>query len=310
MLVKRNKAVEVLRLLDAAAIDVLLGQLPPEQSQSLRSQLASAASDPARARRRELVIEEFQRGLQLAGSSTAGPRLAIHHPPTDESQSIPFVSCGDPFTDLMTLNLHQVTQALEPESPRATAILLSRLSPERSAEILSLLPDSRRDAVVREINREQSTPESLAERMAAAVVARATDLPPEPPSRTGRVERMAAVLRAVPKPQRKKMLDAIREQDERTAELILQLLYTFGDLRSLPDRAVQKLLSEVDLALLATALAGMESEVVDKIMNNLSRRARSSLQEEMQFRGAPSVKEVEAARAQIAAVVARIDQEE
>jgi flagellar motor switch protein FliG len=256
------------------------------------------------------VLDEFQRGLQLAATPEREPTLSIHHPAADDDAASAFTSTGDPFEDLKTLNIHQVAQALEAESPRAIAVLLSRLPAERSAEILSTLPDARRDATVREMNQDRSTPDALADRMAAAVVSRAAQLPASPPKRADRVERLAAVLRAVPKDQRRTMLTAIREQDEATADAILQKLYTFDDLRGLPDRRIQMLLTEVDLTLLATALAGTGADLADKIMNNLSRRARGSLQEEMQFRAEAPAKEVEAARNQIAAVIAKIDQEE
>lgn len=306
MLANHRKAVEMLRLLDAAVAETVLSHLPAEQAQRLR-QLA-ASPEAARSRQRATVLDEFQRGLQLASSGT--PHLAVHHPDGDDDTPAEFIPSGDAIEDLSRLNLHQVAQAIETESPRAAAILLSRLPAERTAEILSVLPDARRDAAVREMNQDRATPQSLAERMAAAVVARAALLPAAPPNRTDRIDRLAAVLRAVPKQQRKQMLDAIREQDDPTAEAIQRKLYTFNDLQSLADRQVQRLLTEVDLTILSTALAGVDTALLDKVLNNLSRRARSSLQEELQFRSAPPPKEQQAAREQIAAVIARIDQEE
>lgn len=310
MLPNQRKAVEMLRLLDTAAIDLVLERLPSDQAQSLRQLLATQDSGAPRSRPRAHVIEEFQRGLKLAAVPQSGPRLQIHRPEASRSEPPEFVSSGDPFLDLNRLNLHQVARALEEESPRATAILLSRLPPERTAEILSVMPDTRRDSAVREMNQDRSTPQLLAERMADAVVSRAALLPAEPPSRVDRVERLASVLRAVAKTQRRQMLDAIRDQDETTADAILQKLYTFDDLENLADRAVQQLLAEVDMTILSTALAGASDALSEKILNNLSRRARSALQEEMQFRTDPPAKEVQAARDTIAAVIARIDQEE
>ena len=306
-----RKAVELLRLLDAGAVDALLAQLPAPQAESLRQQLNGSDRTSGTARQRVQLLNEFGRGLQLA-ASVAPPALRIHRPEQSPraEQDAPFNPSGDPLDDLARMNVHQVARAMEEESPRATAILLARLAPERSAELLSVLPDHQRDAVAREMSQEESAPLLVVERMAHAVVARAALLPAAPPSRTDRVERLAKVLRAVPKAQRRQMLDAIRAQDDATADAILEKLYVFEDLLKLSDRAVQQLLTEVDAMMLSTALSGASESLSQKVLANLSKRARSALQEEMELRTSPPAREVESARQAISRIIARIDQEE
>lgn len=306
-----RNAVELLRLLDAGAVDALLAQLPGPQAENLRQQLSGPDRPSGSLRQRVQLLNEFERGLQLA-SSISPPSLRIHRPETGlraEAEEA-FSPSGDPLEDLGRMNVHQVARAMEEESPRATAILLARLAPERSAELLSVLPDHQRDAVAREMSQEESAPQLVVERMAHAVVARAALLPAAPPSRTDRVERLAKVLRAVPKSQRRQMLDAIRAQDEATADAILEKLYVFEDLLKLNDRAIQQLLTEVDAMMLSTALSGASESLSQKVLANLSKRARAALQEEMELRSAPPAREVETARQAISRIVARIDQED
>lgn len=312
MLPNYHKAIELLRLLDSGAVDALLAQLPPSQAEHLRQRVAVREEGAATLRQRIQILSEFERGLQLATAVAPPPTLRLHRPDAARRQDPEpsFVPSGDPLEDLERMNVHQVARALEVESPRATAILLARLAPERSAELLSVLPDAQRDAVVREMSQDESAPLLVVEKMAHAVVARAALLPADPPNRADRVERLANVLRAVPKSQRRQMLDAIRAQDETTADAILEKLYTFDDLLRLTDRAVQQLLTEVDAGLLATALAGASEELTQKVLSNLSKRARAALQEELEFRAAPPAREVEGARQVIARIIARIDQEE
>ena len=54
----------------------------------------------------------------------------------------------------------------------------------------------------------------------------------------------------------------------------------------LDDRSVQKVLAEVDSKALMMALKGAPEAVSEKVLNNLSKRARETLLEEMQFLGA------------------------
>jgi flagellar motor switch protein FliG len=307
----QRKAVALLRLLDAGAAELVLSQLPPPQAQQLRQQLAGAAERPASVKQCVGLLGEFERGVQLL-TAAVGPRL--HEPPPDDDERPErgrvFTPSGDPLEDLAQVNVNQLAGALEAESPRAAAVLLSQLSPERSAEVLSILPEAQRDAVVRGMSQEATLPPAIVEKMAQAAVMRAAALPAEPRDRTDRVERLAQVLRAVQKSQRKAMLEAIRVQDGATADAIQGKLYLFDDLVHLADRSVQQLLTEINTTQLATALAGADEKVAGKIMNNLSKRAKTALQEELQFRGSTPAREVQQAREEIAKVIARLDQEE
>jgi len=315
MLSHDRKAAELLRLLDAAAADSVLAQLAPSRAEQLRRSLNSGGDVPLSADRRLRILEEFERVFQLLLPSEGTP-LRLHRPDderdaaaTDDAAAT-FVPTGRPLEDLGRLNVHQLAGALEPESPGAVALLLGELAAERTAEVLSVLADDRRDAVVRELSQGRTTPPALLERLAGAVLVRAVELPATPPDRTDRVQRLAAVLRAVPKPQRKRMLDAIREQDEATADAILEKLYVFEDILRLPDRTIQKLLAEVDSMLLSMALSGADETLQAKLMANLSKRARAALQEELQLRSSVPAKQIEESRAAIAKIVARVDQEE
>lgn len=309
MLADPHKAVELLRLLDAGAVELLLAELKPQQAQQLRQQLLTRQEGSLSLRQRVGLLGEFERGVQLL-SSAVGPRL---HVPT-ESESDPttptFTPSGEPLEDLARIGLHQLARALEAESSRAAALLLAQLPPERSAEVLSVLPEAQRDAVVRAMSQPMTVPPAVLQAMAQAALTRAADLPAEPRERIDRVDRLAKVLRAVPKAQRRAMLEAIRVQDHQTADAIQSRLYQFEDVVQLPDRAVQQLLVEVNTTQLALALSGAPQPVADKLLGNLSKRARSALQEELQFRSNPALREVQQARDEIAKVIARLDQEE
>ena len=54
-------------------------------------------------------------------------------------------------------------------------------------------------------------------------------------------------------------------------------MFMFEDIVSLDDRAVQLVLRQVETADLATALKGVADDVRDKVIGNLSERARENL---------------------------------
>jgi flagellar motor switch protein FliG len=105
------------------------------------------------------------------------------------------------------------------------------------------------------------------------------------------------------------MLAAIEEQDPDLAKSLLTRIYRFDDITALNKAVVQRVLGEVDSTNLTTALFGAEESVKDAIFANLSKRARQTIEEEMQFMTNVSETRIQQARDAIAEVIAKIDME-
>ncbi|MFV0443792.1 MAG: FliG C-terminal domain-containing protein [Planctomycetaceae bacterium] len=309
----------MIRLLGEDVRTALLERLEPDRAASLRTLLAQPA--PRISANRQLqLLEEFEQLLGMLDDEP--PPIRLHRPDVDDASRPvsasprkapvvpPFTPSGDHLADLERINAHQVSAALEGEQPRTIAAILCQFSAERTAELLSLISDSKRELVVRELSNPSRTHPLLVERMAEAVLARAVTMPAEAPVAIDRLQRLAQVLRAVEKPMRKQMLDAIREQDAETAEGLLERLYEFSDIVQFKDRQVQKILTEINATMISTALAGADEAIRDKFLSNLSKRARESLLEEMSFQTEVPDRLVQEARKQVVATMARMDAED
>lgn len=226
------------------------------------------------------------------------------------AQSVPVIpSSADPLRDLQTLSVHQVAQALASEQSRTTAILLSKLPAKMTGEILSLLKPEYQSLVMKELSKEQHAPAVLVERIARATFTRAQQLPSEPPDTRDHADRVAEVLRSVAKAGRRNMLAAIEEQDPDLAKSLLTRIYRFDDIATLSKSVVQRVLGEVDSTNLTTALFGAAETVKESIFANLSKRARQTIEEEMQFMTNVSESRIQQARNAIAEIIAKIDME-
>ena len=84
-------------------------------------------------------------------------------------------------------------------------------------------------------------------------------------------------------------------------------LFKFEDIIMMDDRAVQKVLREVDQQELARALKGADAEAQDKIFRNMSRRAANMLQEDMEFMGPVRIKDVEDSQTRIVKIIRRLE---
>lgn len=215
----------------------------------------------------------------------------------------------DPLVALTSLSVHQISAALESEQARTSAILLSNLPAKLTGEVLNLLKPDYQKLVMKELTKEQHAPPVLVERIARATFARASQLPAEPPDNRNHADKVAEMLRSVPKAGRRNMLAAIEEQDPELAKSLLTRIYRFDDITSLAKTVVQRVLGEVDSTNLTTALCGAPEDVKDAIFVNLSKRARQTIEEEMQFMTNVAESRIRQARDSIAEIIAKIDME-
>ena len=86
-------------------------------------------------------------------------------------------------------------------------------------------------------------------------------------------------------------------------------LYLFEDVLRLDDRDVQKVLGEVESDSLIVALQRTDEAIIAKLLNNLSKRARASIQEEMQYKENVTGRgNREKARSQVVGALSRLDE--
>ena len=105
------------------------------------------------------------------------------------------------------------------------------------------------------------------------------------------------------------MLAVIEEQDPDLAKSLLTRIYRFDDIATLKKTVIQRVLGEIDSANLTTALYGAEQEITDAVFANLSKRARQTIEEEMQFMSNMTESRIQQARDSIAEIIAKIDME-
>jgi flagellar motor switch protein FliG len=313
---REERVLTLLHLLGDEAAEEVFGCLDSDLAARLRRQLEPFSENPPSTRRQQQVLDEFDRFFRFA-VSTSPRKLRMHVPDDDddeEEEELPrpkkvYQPKGDPLADLEKMNVYQLARALNEEQPRTVALLLNVISVQRTAELLSLFPEDRRDRIAREIASDPQAPELILRKIADTTVHRATTFPAEPPKENDPVQRMADVLRATEKPKRREILQAIEEQDADRAARIQQALYKFEDLAELDDHQIQQILSRVDSSTLSTALFDADQKILDKVFKNLSKRARASLEEEIGFQRHVPGPQLNAARELLVRAIAEVEQE-
>ena len=312
-----EKAAALFQWLFPEAAEAVLKELDPEAIERLQDEAKRLESTVTETADLELLIE-FEQMMSLAAAhipptSVATSATATEQQSAAQKSGTPVADFGtpteDPLADLERLPIPALAQALQREQPRTIAILVNRVSPKKTAELLAALPEERRVKVIQELARDPRSPDFLVRRLAQAVIEHALSLPSESTGSTDRVQRLASVLRAVEKSQRGAMIAAIEQQEPELAEQLLEQIYDFEDLGSATDRTIQGVLGQVDTNTLATALKDSSEALQERISKNLSTRMRQSLKEEMEFLTQVSPKKVEQARQAMTQALAKIDRQ-
>ena len=312
----------LLGLLDPEVADPVFEQLPEEKRRRLRAlqqEVQNASLDRA-----EIgdVIDEFMRFFRFALQQTPDkPRLRVvgaddrdEDVSACEASTPPakhvFEPSDDPFADLRRLTPNQIAGALRSESPRTIAVVLNCLDPHKAGEALKCVAPEMRGPIFVHLQNPPVAPPALLERVVKTTVEKGCQIDGEiaadPEEEVNR--KLAELLRNVGQQERGEMLTALEARDAEVATKIKQLLYVFEDLASVADRSMQKLLSEVESGTLCKSLQGAEEEIIANVMNNLSKRARATLSEEMEFLGNVKPHEIEDSRQEVCKLLAQLDE--
>lgn len=208
----------------------------------------------------------------------------------------------DPFAEFEALRPVDLALALAPELPQVKALVLANISSDLAGQALRHFDEEDRVGVILRIARMEEVPVELALQVGRALGDRtrreheAAQPTPED-TKTSPLRLAANVLGALDGSEEGlKLREALKEADKDLAEAIDQEAFALEDLVSLQDSAIQKLLSKVEGRTLALALKGCDEAVSAKLLGNLSKRARESVQEERELLGPQAISAVREAQ--------------
>lgn len=212
-----------------------------------------------------------------------------------------------PFDFIRRTDPAHLLNFIQQEHPQTIALILAFLEPQKASIILGSLPHEVQSDVAKRIaTMERTSPEVLRE-VERVLEKKLSTLSQEDYTAAGGVENIVEILNLVDRSTEKTIIESLEEEDPELAEEIKKRMFVFEDIVLLDDRAIQKVLREVDTAELAKALRGVEAEVQDKIYRNMSKRASSLLKEEMEYMGPVRLKDVEETQQKIVSIIRKLE---
>jgi flagellar motor switch protein fliG len=206
------------------------------------------------------------------------------------------------FGYLTKIKPQQLADFIIKEHPQTIALILAHMDSTGAAETLSYFNDElRSEVVIRMANLGDISP-SVIKRVSTVLEGKLESLTSYKVE-VGGPRAVAEVLNRLGQKASKSTIERIESSDEKLANTIKELMFTFEDIINLNAAAIREILKNVDKKDLMIAFKGSSDALKDKFLGNMSQRAAEAFKEEMGYLGAVRVKDVEEAQRRIVETV-------
>ena len=212
---------------------------------------------------------------------------------------------------IIDLDAISICNLLREEDAQTVALVVSYLSAAKGSEVLMSLPEKQREIVIEKLATLESTPIEVVETLGEVLSKKVGKRVSRALNQTGGEKSAAALLKAMGKDERKKLLD---NMDERAPDLVRSIrmkMFTFEDMGQLDVKTMQKIMREVDAGKLAIALSAADEDLAKTMLGALSKRAAENVKDEIEElkMSKPKPREVEANQNSIVDVVRQLETE-
>lgn len=215
----------------------------------------------------------------------------------------------NPFQFFNDADPAQLAASFQSENPQLIALILVYLKPELAAKVLNALSSEVQNQVALKIaEMNMINPEILTE-VEKIVENKFSNLVSQDFSKIGGIQSLADILNRSDRATEQNVLELLENKNPDIAEGVRELMFVFEDIIKLDDRAIQRLLRELDSRDIALALKGVKDDLKEKIMSNMSERAQDLLQEDLEYMGPVRAKDVQAMQSKVVSIIRTLENE-
>ena len=212
-----------------------------------------------------------------------------------------------PFEFVRKTDASQLLNFIQDEHPQTIALILSYLpSGQASAIISALTPDKQTDVAKRIAQMDRTSPDVIKE-VEKVLEQKLASLVNQDYTVVGGVDSIVEILNTVDRGTEKHIMESLEIEDPELADEIRKKMFVFEDILLLDDRAIQRVLREVENSDLELACKNTPEEVQNVIFKNLSKRLAAMIKEDMEFMGPVRMKDVEEAQQKIVGVIRKLE---
>lgn len=212
-----------------------------------------------------------------------------------------------PFEFARKTDASQLVNFIQNEHPQTIALILSYLKPAQAALIIRSLPAEMQSDTARRIALMDRASPDVINQIEREFEKRLSTLVSEDYTTIGGIDSIVEIINQVDRTTEKNIMENLEIEDPELAEVIRKRMFVFEDIIMLDPKSIQRVLREVDNHQLAVALKGAGESVKSVIMENVSKRLASMIEEDLEYMGPKRVKEIEEAQQQIVNIIRKLE---
>ncbi len=266
----------------------------------------------------DAVLDELRQEMKLCGGLVEHDKNAFRKVlekaiGADKSDDIianveQGVMLPTPFSNLKDVSDDEYMRLLIGEHPQTIALILSYTEPERASRLLSRFPLEAQSDIIMRIATLEPPPISLITKVNEVVMAKIKTEGRRRKTPAKKRHKFASeIIGGLEGGVDKDVIEQISRRNPELAEEIKKLMFTFDDMIYVNDEAFRKILTEVDINVIALALKTANEEVQTKFFKNMSKRIGETVREERELLGPRLLSEVQSAQLQIVEAVKRLE---
>ncbi len=312
-----SKLAVLLSTLDTKNASKLLKRLDPEDIENVSMEICRTKSISFNDK--QDVLEEFYDDFKSTKFDSSGGFEVAKNLITQslpQNKSISLIKSLD--TKLKNVRFKITNKAhcdniltfLRDEHPQVISIVLAYLSANKSSEILEKLSPKTQAEVTKRLCTLNHISAQAIDQVEDWLESKLQAFSDSDSETKGGVQFVADLMNHSARATQKGILENIEEDNPELYEGIKKCMFTFEDIKNIPDASMRKIIKELDNNELAIALKGSDEEVLEKITSNMSERAGQYLQDEIDYLPPIRIKDVEVAQQCIIDIIRRLEESE
>lgn len=213
-----------------------------------------------------------------------------------------------PFEFVRKTDPTQLLNFIQDEHPQTIAMILSYLTPAQAALIIGSLPPEKQADVAKRIAMMDRTSPDVIKEVERVLERKLSSLVNQDYTIVGGVDAIVGILNTVDRATEKHIMESLEIEEPELADEIRKKMFVFEDILLLDDRAIQRVLRDVDNNDLGIALKAANEEVQNVIFKNLSKRLAAMIKEDMEYMGPVRMKDVEEAQQKIVGIIRKLEE--
>ncbi|MBQ9567510.1 MAG: flagellar motor switch protein FliG [Lachnospiraceae bacterium] len=212
-----------------------------------------------------------------------------------------------PFEFVRKADSTQLLNFIQDEHPQTIALILSYLAPAQAAQIVGALPPDKQADVAKRIAMMDRTSPDVIKEVERVLESKLSSLVNQDYTIVGGVDAIVEILNTVDRGTEKHIMETLEVDEPELADEIRKKMFVFEDILLLDDRAIQRVLRDVDNSDLSMALKGANEQVQAAIFKNMSSRLSAMIKEDMEFMGPVRMNDVEEAQQKIVNIIRKLE---